>query len=65
MTTEMLKELKDEGHIIGGHGHSHINYLNSSRETVFTDMRLCLNILKKILIKQPWLSYPYGARNKQ
>ena len=66
MTTKMLKELKCEGHIIGGHGHNHINYLNSRRETVFTDMKLCLDTLrKKFLIKQPWLSYPYGAHNKK
>ncbi len=64
MSLKMIEDLKLDGHRIGGHGHNHVNYLTSDRDEINKDLHLCFDFLsKKVYEKNPWFSYPFGARD--
>ena len=66
MSKKMINELISRGHIIGGHGHSHLNYFNENKDEIFNDLKKCFSILQKDYgINDPWLSFPYGFYNNE
>lgn len=61
MDYSQMRELIDDGHIIGLHGHDHVPFSVLDRDNIDKDITKNAEALKSALNYQPrWLSYPYG-----
>ena len=66
MNEDNIKNLSDEGHIIGMHSHSHSTYIDRlSKEEQFNDYKTNKSILEKITNKPIYcMSHPCGKYSK-
>lgn len=63
---ELLKQIHDEGHIIGNHSFSHKNLARISSEKLEEELVRTSNIIERVTGRKPeYMRPPYGAMNKQ
>jgi len=63
---ELLKQIHDEGHIIGNHSFSHKNLARISPEKLEEELVRTSNIIERVTGKKPeYMRPPYGSMNKQ
>ncbi|MBL7480024.1 polysaccharide deacetylase family protein [Legionella bononiensis] len=66
MNWEHLKQLKKNGHEIGGHGHLHLLETSIDPEMAINDAAHCLDLLSTNLQYKPrTYAYPYGIFKKE
>jgi peptidoglycan/xylan/chitin deacetylase (PgdA/CDA1 family) len=66
MKEQHLKELAQEGHHIGVHGHKHLSLNTLSREEQIGEIHTSLDYLRKVnVLPKKWsICYPYGHYNE-
>ena len=61
----LVKQIADEGHIIGNHSYDHKNFTKISEEQVLEQIQKTNKLIKNITGRKPrFLRPPYGALNK-
>lgn len=62
----LVKQIHDDGHEIGNHSYSHVNFTQVSRENVEKEIARSNDLIEKITgIRPRYLRPPYGAVNRQ
>ena len=61
MTKQELKQLADQGHIIGSHGHTHVPFSRLKTPVLEDELKKNQKFIEDVTgICPTWLSYPYG-----
>lgn len=62
MNESQLRNLVDNGHVVGSHGHSHTAFSRLDAEVLKKELQTNISYIDKITgVKPRWLSYPYGT----
>ena len=65
-TKRIIERMKNEGHLIGNHGHNHFNYIHLNQTERRYEIDTSTEILTELLGYKPSLYRPpYGAMNEQ
>ncbi|HAE38059.1 MAG TPA: hypothetical protein DCG57_05395, partial [Candidatus Riflebacteria bacterium] len=63
---ELVKQIHDDGHLIGNHSYSHKNLAQISDEALHTELSRTSRLIESITGKKPeYLRPPYGAMNRK
>jgi hypothetical protein len=58
-----VRELAENGHVIGNHGHSHIPFSRLDRESMVKEIKESKSFFEELTGKQQeWVSYPHGRQ---
>ncbi|PKV89078.1 polysaccharide deacetylase family protein [Streptomyces sp. TLI_146] len=62
---DLLREMRDDGHVIGNHSWTHPLLIKMSREAVRDEMTRTSEVVEEVLGERPqWFRAPYGAWNR-
>ena len=61
--TGIIKQLKNQGHEIACHGHSHVRYKNKNRQWLRRELKQCLRQFSKFNVKLKGFRSPFLSEN--
>ncbi|MFD9487369.1 polysaccharide deacetylase family protein [Streptomyces sp. NPDC059991] len=62
---DLLREMRDDGHVIGNHSWTHPLLITMSRDAVRDEMTRTSEVIEEVLGERPqWFRAPYGAWNR-
>ncbi|MEU1099203.1 polysaccharide deacetylase family protein, partial [Streptomyces sp. NPDC005877] len=62
---DLLREMHDDGHVIGNHSWTHPLLIKMSRDAVRDEMTRTSEVIEEVLGERPqWFRAPYGAWNR-